>query len=177
MQQLQNASDNPKARAAPGATVAPDVRIPAPSARLAARELLDVSPRMTFIIRELAYRHRTRSVSFPQLRVLALVHKVPCADLSFIARHLSLSLSAASRLVEHLVAKKLLSRTTPKNNRRKIALTLTPAGRKVLDKTTRAVEKELAARLAHLLPHSRQTLLTALHTLRDLCTATCGEEE
>ena len=157
MQQLQNASERATARAA-------------------AKALMDVTPRMTFIIRELAYRHRTRSVSFPQLRVLALVHKVPCADLSFIARHLSLSLSAASRLVEHLVSKRLLLRTTPADNRRKIALTLTPGGKKVLEKTTRAVEKDLAVRLADMPEQSRRALVEAMGLMRGLCAASCREE-
>lgn len=159
MQQLQNASDVN------------------PSPMAVARELLDAVPRATFIIRETAYRHRTKSVSFPQLRVLAMVHKVPCADLSSIAMHLSLSLSATSRLVEHLVEKKLLQRKTDKVNRRKISLTLTAPGRKVLDHTNRAVEKKLASCLTHLPPEHRRILSAAMALLRNLCTAACAAQE
>jgi DNA-binding MarR family transcriptional regulator len=159
MQQLQNASDwNPSPAAV-------------------ARELLDAVPRATFIIRETAYRHRTKSVSFPQLRVLAIVSKVPCADLSSIARQLALSLSATSRLAEHLVAKKLLQRKTPRDNRRKISLSLTAAGKRTLAHTTRGVEKELAACLENISPESRRTLFSAMTLLRDMCCAACAAHD
>jgi DNA-binding MarR family transcriptional regulator len=162
MQQLQNASDSGVEEA---------------SAMALAREILDAVPRATFIIRETAYRHRTKSVSFPQLRVLAIVSKVPCADLSSIARQLSLSLSASSRLVEHLVEKKLLQRKVSKDNRRKIELTLTAAGKRTLAKTNKAVERELAACLDTLPAEARETLMTAMSMLRQMCSAACAHHE
>ena len=179
MQQLQNASDNLPT----SVSVVPDpshgcidraAADHAPSAAVVAKELLDAVPRATFIIRETAYRHRTKSVSFPQLRVLAMVSKVPCADLSAIALYLSLSLSATSRLVEHLVEKKLLQRKPDKLNRRKISLTLTAPGKRVLDRTNRAVEKKLAGCLGHLSAKERRTLSAAMTLLRNLCMEACA---
>ena len=169
MQQLQIASVRRKTSARPSAARGRRTTKPAPSPLALSRAIVAAAPAATCIIREIAARYTSRDISFPKFRALAVIHRSPNADLSTIAAHLALTLSATSRLVDALVSKKLLLRKPRRDNRRKVRLTLTAAGRRALDATTRATESEFARRFDHLTVDTRAALLAAMHALLALC--------
>jgi DNA-binding MarR family transcriptional regulator len=151
MQQLQDASDQ----------------------RGCAREVLETIMAVITQVREAAARRPRRkgAPSLIQLRAMNVVRKRPGASLSVVSSHLALTLSATSRLVDTLAARRYLARTVCAENRRCVALTLTAKGARVLEAALRETEKELAQRLAGLTRGQQDSVCSAMHLIR-----TCVEE-
>lgn len=110
--------------------------------------LLDLGPRVFDLLREDLRQRLPGGVSVPQFRVLALAGRRPGLSLSEISRQLGGSAPGMSRMVETLVRRGLLVRTRVPRDRRRIALTLTPAGERVLETVRRRGRKRLSTVLA-----------------------------
>ncbi|WP_191966644.1 MarR family transcriptional regulator [Microbacterium testaceum] len=72
------------------------------------------------------------TVTLPQWRVLALVHRVERVRQVDIAEAMDVSAPTVTRMIERLVTKGLLTRATSAQNRRESEITLTTPGRQLV---------------------------------------------
>jgi len=88
-------------------------------------------------------------VTVPQLRVLVMVDTRGPMNLAAVAAGLEVNPSNASRTCDRLIKAGLLDRRESSTDRRNVTLTLTPAGRRLVDKMTRhrrdAIDRVLRA--------------------------------
>src|SRR5690349_7578762 len=130
----------------------------AASARRCAAVMLDGLPPVMWFIRCHMRKHRTRGLSVPQFRALALLDRYPTASLSLVAEHLGSSQPSASRLVSCLVTRGFVTRRESAEDRRQIALLLTPRGKSVLRAAQQATQDSVAAEIEKLTGPQRATV-------------------
>jgi DNA-binding MarR family transcriptional regulator len=130
--------------------------------------VLNVTPPVVRAIRKMMREHRLPELSVPQFRTMALLSYSAKACLSNVADFIGSSLPAASRMIDGLVAKNLVARTTCTDDRRQIALELTPLGRKLFLESRQATRHQLAAHLSTLSPEQKQSIVTALGWLAEI---------
>ncbi len=136
------------------------------SPEVCAQEILEVVPQVMRAIRAEMRRHRTADLSVPQFRTLNYLGRCPQASLSDVADYIGLTLPSASKIVEGLVARKLLSRQTDPADRRRLTLSLTRSGQTALEASRRATRACLAESLATLTEAERATVTKAMAALR-----------
>src|SRR4051812_50176626 len=93
-----------------------------------AEALLDVLPPVTRVVRRHMRSNKSRGLSLPRFRTLALLRAAPSANLSAVADFLGASLPTASRIVSGLVAKGFVVRREHADDRRPGGLGATPPG-------------------------------------------------
>jgi DNA-binding MarR family transcriptional regulator len=98
------------------------------AAERCAREVIDVVPLVMRFLRREFRRQSAPLLSVPQARTLAFVDRTPGSSLSDLAGHLNVTHPTASLIVNRLVRQGLLRRAEDPSERRRCALTLTPAG-------------------------------------------------
>jgi DNA-binding MarR family transcriptional regulator len=133
-----------------------------------APEILDALPPVMRFVRKHMRSHRTKGLSLPQFRTLALLRSVPSANLSAVAEFLGASLPTASRIVSGLVAKGLVEREEHADDRRQLELVLTNRGSATVESAHRATRDELSRELQNLSPQQRATLVKGMSALRSL---------
>lgn len=106
-------------------------------------------------------------VTLPQYRVLVELaargpHRV--LDLAVV---LNVDASTASRMCERLVRKGLVSRRRLNTDRRSVRVSLTSAGRQLVEEVTRRRREEIARILSRLPRANRRPVLTALRAFAD----------
>jgi len=101
-----------------------------------------------------------RFATVPQLRALGLVHRRPGASLTDVAAHLGVTPATTSVLVDRLVRRGLLRRDTHPEERRRISLSLTPAGDRHL-RAARTATRQRLAEVLEALPASDRTTISA----------------
>jgi DNA-binding MarR family transcriptional regulator len=89
-------------------------------------------------------------VTLPQFRALVLLEQHRTLTVAQLAGELGVVPSTASRMCDRLVAKKLVRRSVDRANRRQVNLSLQPAGRTLIDESTRRRKQEIARLLRHL---------------------------
>ena len=134
-------------------------------ARQCARDILDTVPPVMRFIRDQVRLRRTAGLSLPQFRTLIFLSRIKNPSLSAVAEHLGLSLPAMSRLINGLVAHKLVERQTVSTNRRQIALTLTARGRATLEVVRNEIRLQLADSLKGLPAAEQRTVQQAMRVL------------
>ncbi len=137
----------------------------ATSAQDAAREILEFVPTAMRTIR-MEMRAHTAGLSIPQFRALGFVERNAAPSLSDVAEHIGLTLPTMSKLMDGLVARKLVLRASHATDRRRVTLALTPRGRKLLQAAHVSTEAALAARLATLGETERASVVRTLHLLQ-----------
>jgi len=130
-----------------------------------AAELLEVVPLMMRVIRSEVRAHSSPELSMPQFRALAFLGRNEGAMLGDVATFLTLTLSAASKLVDGLVNAKLVARESDPQDRRKIALKLTSAGESKFASARQATADFLADRVAALSAADRDCITEAMRVL------------
>jgi DNA-binding MarR family transcriptional regulator len=135
------------------------------SPRDCAAELLEVVPLMMRVIRSEVRAHSTPELTMPQFRTLAFLGRNEGAMLGDVAGFLTLSLSAASKLVDGLVVADLIARESDPSDRRKVALKLTPSGQKKFATARQATAEFLANRVAPLSTGDRVSIIDAMQIL------------
>jgi DNA-binding MarR family transcriptional regulator len=138
------------------------------SAEECAREMLEVVPTIMRAIRSQVRSHRTPDLSVPQFRTLAFLGRQQGACLSDVAEHIGLTRPSASKLIDGLVARGLVSRKGSSVDRRRVRLALTIQGRVALRATLAAAQADLANRIAALSSGEQATVGQAMRTLRSL---------
>lgn len=131
-----------------------------------AAEMLDVVPLIMRALRAEVRKRRAPELSVPQFRALAFVGRNDGAKLSDVATFLGLTLPAASKLVDGLVAAEYVARDVPANDRRRVSLTLTGAGRAKYESTRKQARTYLASEIEHFSADERERLLGAMRDLR-----------
>ncbi len=135
-----------------------------------AQEILEVVPVVMRTIRAEMRRHRTVDLSVPQFRTLAFIERNVDASLSDVAEHIGLTLPSMSKIVDGLVTRKLVTRQTAHEDRRRMTLALTARGQTALQASREATRACLAEDLAKLTDRERETIRQAMCILRPVFT-------
>ncbi len=135
-----------------------------------AQEILEVVPLVMRAIRAEMRRHRTAELSVPQFRTLSFIERNVDASLSDVAEHIGLTLPSMSKIIDGLVARKLVTRQTAPEDRRRMTLALTARGQTALESSRAATRACLAEDLAALSDRQRETIVQALNSLRPVFT-------
>ncbi len=131
-----------------------------------AAQLLEVVPLMMRAIRAQVRRHSEMSV--PQFRALAFLGRNESAMLGEVADFLGLMLPATSKLIDGLVASGLATRRMDPEDRRKIMLSLTAAGRRKYAALLKFTGNFLSERMARLTAQQRAGISGALCALQSI---------
>jgi DNA-binding MarR family transcriptional regulator len=108
---------------------------------------------------------RTLGVSGAQLFVLHSLAEAPAASLNDLAERTFTHQSSVSVVVERLVRRRLVSRERSAEDGRRIVLSLTPAGRRVLEAAPEIAQIRLISALRALSPRERRELARTLGRL------------
>src|SRR5437764_5380430 len=101
-------------------------------------------------------------VTLPQYRAMVVLASRGPQLMGALAEHLDVNPSTASRLCDRLVRKHLVSRNPPPTSRREVEITLTDAGRRVIDMVTTKRRQEIARIISGIPPRRRTQLVDAL---------------
>ncbi|MGN6252996.1 MAG: MarR family winged helix-turn-helix transcriptional regulator [Marmoricola sp.] len=102
------------------------------------------------------------SISVTQLRTLVLVDGQGPLTVTAVAEALGVNASNASRTCDRLVTAGLLDRRAAEDDRRRVALTLTEAGRATVEAVMERRRTELAVVVEQMAPRDRAGLARAL---------------
>ncbi len=130
--------------------------------------IMETVPPMMRRMREEMRSHRLAELSVPQFRALGYIDQHPNTFLSAIAEHLGMTLPSTSKLVDGLVCRELVMRIDANEDRRRLALTLSPQGKALLDTAREETLRWMAEALQRLSNEDlRQTIavLERLHRL------------
>ncbi len=127
--------------------------------------LMEVVPRVMHRIRMEMRSHRAPGLTVPQLRTLIYLYRNEGASLSAVAEHVGLKLPSMSKMVDALVARKLVIRRAVADDRRYVSLRLSAHGLAELRRTRRMTEASLAEALGPLLPEQQAKVVEALKML------------
>ena len=134
----------------------------------AAQQVLEAVPLVMRTIRGQLRSHRRADISVPQFRAMGYIDQNQGASLSDLANHIGLTLPSMSKLIDGLVSRKLVTRTSDALDRRRICLSLTPLGREELKAAHRFTEKYLAVQLAGLSEADLQAIARSMQVLKAL---------
>ena len=98
-----------------------------PSLSECAEQLLEVTPLIMRRIRAEMRRRTMPGLSVPQFRALNYLRQHPGASLNVVAEHLGLTPPTASKLIQKLVADRVVARRVA-SDRRRVCLSLTHSG-------------------------------------------------
>ncbi len=133
-----------------------------------AHQVLETVPLVMRTIRKQLRSHRGADVSVPQLRTMSYIDSNEGASLSDLASHVGLTLPSMSKLIDGLVARKLVTRAGDSLDRRRICLSLTSLGREQLRTAHRFTERYLAEQLAGLTDDELRDVAQAMQTLKSV---------
>jgi DNA-binding MarR family transcriptional regulator len=114
------------------------------------------------------------TVTVPQLRVLVLAATRPGTSATDIAEALAVHLSSASRTVDRLVAAGLLDRRESAEDRRRLDLTPTSEGTRLLHEVMADRRRELRVYLDRMSPADRDHLARGMAALASVADETPG---
>lgn len=111
------------------------------------------------------------TLSVPQLRVLVLVSQDDSVNVNAVAEELGVNASNASRTCDRLVELKLLRRREDPADRRRVLLSLTSAGERLIAAVMDRRRREFARIVAKMPPADQRRLMRALRSF----TAAAGD--
>jgi len=138
------------------------------TANACATRVLDTVPLVMRFIRLQMRHRRAPGLSIPQFRALTFLKRNEGASLGPLAEHLGLSLPSTSRLVENLLRRGLVLRTSSPNDRRRLTLALTDDGREIVRIARKGTQGQLAQLLSRLPPGKRVEIVAAMTTLESV---------
>jgi len=148
-------------------TIGPD----APADAAAAQLCLETGVRIVRLVRRAVREAPPSALSLSRLRALAFIDEKPRACLSELAEHLIVGPPTASKVVDDLVARRLVRRAAQSADRRRVTLELTAAGRRTLRTAARPGRDQIAALLARLSPGELRRVRLGMETLLPLLVA------
>jgi DNA-binding MarR family transcriptional regulator len=113
-------------------------------------------------------------VTLVQFRALVVLSDAREANLAQLADALGITASTATRLCDRLVDHGLIRREPLPDDRRRIRLSLTEAGRRVVDRVSRDRRRDLRRILAHMPARDRDRLVPALEAFTRATTDSLG---
>jgi DNA-binding MarR family transcriptional regulator len=117
---------------------------------------------------------RQHDLSVPQFRTLAFLSRHPGSSLSAAAEFIGLTLPTMSVLIEGLVQRGLVDRVPDRIDRRRVLLSLTPAGELQHTHALEGAATWLVEVLKPLDANEREGVVQALQVLRPLFAATAA---
>ncbi len=135
-------------------------------ARSTAEAVLESVPPVMRAIRARMREGRAEGLSVPQFRALLYVRRHPGTDLSSVAEHLGASMPSMSELVSRLVRDGLMVRSADPASRRRVRLSLSDEGDRLLSEARRRTLDWLTLRLATASPERLARIEAALRELR-----------
>jgi DNA-binding MarR family transcriptional regulator len=129
-----------------------------------AEQLLEVTPLIMRRIRAEMRRRTMPGLSVPQFRALNFLRQHPGASLNVVAEHLGLTPPTASKLIQKLVADRVVARRVA-SDRRRVCLSLTQSGISALSVARAETRQQLADGLNCLAKEELAALPVALHGL------------
>jgi DNA-binding MarR family transcriptional regulator len=136
------------------------------TAQECAKELLEVIPIVMWHVRAGVRANTRLSLSMPQFGAVVYLRHHEGASLSELAAYLGLTPPSASKLVDGLVAREMVSREPHRADRRRLMLTLTAEGRGVMRAAREAAVSELATTLSGSTASDRDIVIGAMRALR-----------
>lgn len=133
-----------------------------------ARNVLEVVPLVVRTLRATMRRHRGANLSVPQFRSLAYLSREAGASLSAVAEHVGLTLPSMSKMIDGLVARRLVDRGISTRDRRRVTLALSPLGRATLRAARAQTQARVAEMLGALSPAEQATVIRAMRALRPI---------
>jgi len=131
-----------------------------------ARHVLEVMPLVVRTLRATMRQHRGAHLSVPQFRSLGYLSRETGASLSAVAEHVGLTLPSMSKMIDGLVARRLVDRAISTRDRRQVTLALSPLGRATLRDTRARAQAHVAEMLGALSETERGTVIRAMEALR-----------
>jgi Transcriptional regulators len=142
--------------------------MPTSKAHDCAERLLSLVPRLMQTLRVEMRAGRPPELTVPQFRTLVFYDNHPGAALSEAADHLGLGMPSASKVVESMVARGFLLRTPNAQDRRRVDITLTPAGQRVLATARGEATAVFTRRLQNLSELELDVLFAVLGSLQSV---------
>lgn len=144
-------------------------------AQRCAERLLSLAPILMQTLRVEMRAGRPPELTVPQFRALVFFQIHPGAALSEAAEHLGLGLPSASKVVESLVVRALLTRSPSTEDRRRVVIALTPEGAQVLAACRTAAASVFTRRLSGLSSLELDVLFAVLGTLEQIVSTAAQE--
>lgn len=141
--------------------------VTAPSKKCS-EKILKVVPAITHCLRNQVRQFSHPQLSLSQLRILCFLDCHPQSSLSEVAEYLDVTRPTASGAIERLVQQGLVDRSHDPQERRKILLSLTPAGSKYQQQVHQALSKRIEKRLGSLSQKQCSQLIEGLVLLETL---------
>jgi len=138
-----------------------------------AQEVLDVVPSVMHFIRA-EMRGRRAGLSMAQFRSLLYIARHADAALRDLSGHLGLTAPSTSKLVDVLEERSLVTRGPSGSDRRRLTLSLTASGRRVLRGAMESAREQLAVRMQRLPPRDLHVVLASMAVLRKSFSAAAG---
>jgi len=132
-----------------------------------ARAVLETTPLIMQSLRA-QMRSRRGALSVPQFRALAFVGRRPRSSLSDVAQHVGTSLPSMSKLIDGLVTRGIVERVPEADDRRRVALSLTSDGRRLLDVVHDATQAHLSGLFEGLSAAERAAIVDAMEVASPL---------
>ena len=133
-----------------------------------AQQIVDVVPLMMRTIRNRLRERRAADINVPQLRAMLYLNRNHGTSLSELADHIGLTPPSMSKLIEGLVARKLVSRGAYRGDRRRISLSLTSQGRDAVNAAYACIQKFLMDKMSCLSEEDLKTIFRAMQVLQSL---------
>ena len=130
-----------------------------------AAQLMEAMPAIMQSIRVEMRSQRGSSLTVPQFRVLAYLHRHPHVSLSAVADHIGVTRATASAMVERLVQRSFVDRQIAPAERRQVLLTLTQMGRERLEEMQDCTRHQIATLLDELPPEDLEQVSAGLTIL------------
>ena len=137
----------------------------------AAREILEVIPIVMREIRSEMRSRRSPDLTIPQFRALSFVNRNVGTSLLEVATHLGLTPPSTSRLVDGLITRNLMAREDHPTDRRRIKLTITHHGEKILEASREDALTYLSGKLNSISAEKREVIVEAMNALHPIFTS------
>ncbi len=130
--------------------------------------IMEDIPLLMRLLRRKFREKRIGDLSMAQFRTLAFVDANQGASLSDAAGHIGVGLPSMSKLVEALVSRGLLTRTTHAEDRRRVCLALTSTGKLELDEAYQHTQTFFTEKFAELSEDQRTQIQNAMDLMQEL---------
>jgi MarR family transcriptional regulator for hemolysin len=140
------------------------------SSEEAARELLEVIPIVMREIRSEMRSRRSPDLTVPQFRALSFVNRNAGSSLLEVANHLGLTPPSTSRLVDGLIYRNMMTREDHPDDRRRVKLTITNLGEKILEASRQDALTYLTKKLSSINVEDREAIVKAMNVLHTIFT-------
>lgn len=137
----------------------------------AARQLLEVIPVVMREIRSEMRSRRSPDLTVPQFRALSFISRNAGSSLLDVANHLGLTPPSTSRLVDGLIYRNMMTREDHPGDRRRVKLTVTNLGEKILEASRQDALTYLSTKLSNIDTDDREAIVKAMNVLQPIFTS------